>query len=206
MVSSIQEDKRGKFIEYKEVKYRLWVKRDLYCSQVGGQQRFLHRVLWETLKAPIPKGYAVVPKTGDWHNFDISNWVCDNHAKLNGKLFESVNECRLHNGVKYYKRTDGYYQNKSSNEFLHRAVYRDCVGAIPEGYHVHHLDHDKENNDSSNLQCISASNHSEHHAKTNCWVGSEGNKMQLIEAGKKAAEIRRGSKRVSTVSGYEYKK
>jgi hypothetical protein len=61
-------------------------------------------------------------------------------------------------------------------------------GEIPENHHIHHKDKDKSNNSIDNLELLSASEHSKHHAKENEWVGSESNKNQLREAGKKSAE------------------
>jgi len=36
-------------------------------------------------------------------------------------------------------------------DYEHRAVYRRFYGPIPKGYHVHHIDADKGNNDPKNL-------------------------------------------------------
>lgn len=50
-------------------------------------------------------------------------------------------------------------------DYLHRDVYRDHHGPIPDGYHVHHVDHDPDNNDPSNLAVISPSDHARHHGE-----------------------------------------
>ena len=65
-----------------------------------------------------------------------------------------------------YKRKDGYYQISSGinqGKLLHRLIYEEVFGPIPEGFHVHHLDNDKENNDPSNMILLSKSNHHKLH-------------------------------------------
>jgi len=48
-------------------------------------------------------------------------------------------------------------------EFLHRRVFEDNYGPIPEGFHVHHIDGDPSNNDPSNLVAVSRKDHSRLH-------------------------------------------
>ena len=50
------------------------------------------------------------------------------------------------------------YFNRSG-KLLHRAVWEFYHGAIPRGYHVHHIDEDTGNNDISNLECLPAEQH-----------------------------------------------
>ena len=42
---------------------------------------------------------------------------------------------------------------------IHRLVYETFVGAIPKGYHVHHIDGNKQNNRVDNLMVLSESDH-----------------------------------------------
>ena len=57
-----------------------------------------------------------------------------------------------------------YYQHKGKR--LHRAVWEHHNGAIPDGYHVHHKDGDRSNNDITNLLLLQGSDHlSEHMSK-----------------------------------------
>ena len=52
------------------------------------------------------------------------------------------------------KRKDGYYQISSGEhkgKLLHRLVYESNYGNIPNGFCIHHLDGDKENNAPQNL-------------------------------------------------------
>lgn len=46
---------------------------------------------------------------------------------------------------------------------MHRQVWEDHFGEIPKGFHVHHKDGNTLNNDISNLECITAKKHREHH-------------------------------------------
>ena len=53
------------------------------------------------------------------------------------------------NGVVYYKCGE-YYQRKGIR--LHREVWKYHNGEIPKGYHVHHIDSNKNNNSIDNLE------------------------------------------------------
>lgn len=45
----------------------------------------------------------------------------------------------------------------------HRYIYEQIHGNITRGYHIHHRDHNFNNNDPENLQCLSGSVHSRNH-------------------------------------------
>ena len=65
-----------------------------------------------------------------------------------------------------YQRKDGYYQISSGanqGKLLHRLIYEENFGSIPNGFCIHHLDNDKNNNDPSNLILMSKSNHHKLH-------------------------------------------
>lgn len=64
------------------------------------------------------------------------------------------------NGIVYREIKEGHYTGEVR---LHREVYKYCVGDIPEGYDIHHIDRDKANNTSNNLQCLSRSAHRKLH-------------------------------------------
>ena len=71
---------------------------------------------------------------------------------------------RLHrrnfNGNTYTLRNNGYYGKTSGNRSLmHRDVWEFHNGSIPDGYDIHHIDHDKTNNDISNLELYTKSEH-----------------------------------------------
>ena len=65
-----------------------------------------------------------------------------------------------------HQRTDGYIQITSGpykGKLLHRLIYEEVYGSIPEGFCIHHLDNDKTNNNPSNLILMSKSNHHKLH-------------------------------------------
>ena len=64
----------------------------------------------------------------------------------------------------------GYYQIKSRkegnhNKYLHRLIFEEFYGEIPNGYHVHHKDENPSNNCILNLQLVKADNHRTIHHK-----------------------------------------
>lgn len=72
----------------------------------------------------------------------------------------------VYNGLKYRRdKHTGYYLNAKTHKRLHVAVYENEVGAIPKGYHVHHVDHDKNNNAPENLRAIAPAEHEILHGK-----------------------------------------
>ena len=57
----------------------------------------------------------------------------------------------------------GYYLNSTIRKRLHRYVFEKMHGEIPKGYHVHHADHNKENNEPDNLMLLTGSQHEKLH-------------------------------------------
>lgn len=60
------------------------------------------------------------------------------------------------------KRTGYYLSSKpigNRRKRLHVYMWERDHGDIPEGYHVHHKDHDKRNNEPSNLEILTRSEH-----------------------------------------------
>lgn len=64
-------------------------------------------------------------------------------------------------------RTDREYFVRSRSgggvEYLHREVWRHHHGDIPSGHHIHHIDGNCQNNDISNLECLTPKEHMAHH-------------------------------------------
>lgn len=53
-----------------------------------------------------------------------------------------------------------FYDGKKWHSIrIHRCVYETFVGEIPKGYHIHHIDEDKQNNNVNNLKLMNASDH-----------------------------------------------
>jgi hypothetical protein len=72
------------------------------------------------------------------------------------------------NGKHYYLHTGERYFSKGVSgggcKRLHQVVYEHFNGKIPDGYHVHHKDHNPVNNDIDNLGVMPASEHLSLHA------------------------------------------
>ena len=64
-------------------------------------------------------------------------------------------------GVSYYY-CGSYYQRKGRR--LHRVVWEYHNGEIPNGYHIHHKDADRHNNNLSNLELVLGKEHLQNHA------------------------------------------
>lgn len=57
-----------------------------------------------------------------------------------------------------------YFQHKGKR--LHRIVWEYHNGPVPKGYHIHHVDGDRSNNNIENLTCITARDHESQHSQT----------------------------------------
>lgn len=72
-----------------------------------------------------------------------------------------------YDGEKFWIQTSGrYYQSgrKNSKErLLHRRIWMDQFGPIPEGFAVHHKDHNWRNNKISNLELMPVAQHAREH-------------------------------------------
>ena len=79
------------------------------------------------------------------------------------------------NGYKYTKQRNGYWYrtlNRAEQEqrgvkriSLHREVWEKQNGKIQKGFHIHHKDHNKDNNNISNLELIEEKEHLSKHTK-----------------------------------------
>lgn len=63
-------------------------------------------------------------------------------------------------GIKFTLRNHGYYAATTGDrELMHRYVWRKYRGDIPENHDIHHVDHNRANNDVTNLELYSKSDH-----------------------------------------------
>ena len=74
--------------------------------------------------------------------------------------------CQEFGGVKFYRC--GYYfssQRKSQigSKRLHRIVWQHFNGPIPKGFHIHHKDTNRSNNQIENLELLDAKTHLSNH-------------------------------------------
>lgn len=73
----------------------------------------------------------------------------------------------IYNNQKFTLRNNGYYgRTNGKREMLHRYKYEKEVGKIPNGWDIHHIDHNRLNNDIDNLVAMPKSIHA--------WLFSEG--------------------------------
>ena len=69
-------------------------------------------------------------------------------------------------GLKFTRDEDtNYYLNSAIGERLHRYIWKHYKGDIPEGYHIHHINGDRLNNDIDNLKLVKAEEHARIHGK-----------------------------------------
>ena len=65
---------------------------------------------------------------------------------------------------KSWHRRSYFMATTAPRTYLHRDIYEHEHGPLPEGMHVHHMDHDPLNNSISNLVAITAAEHAALHA------------------------------------------
>lgn len=69
-------------------------------------------------------------------------------------------------GLSFVQSGRPYYYCSTKRKYLHRYLWEKEHGKIPEGYEIHHKDHNSANNALENLELISAEEHRILHSKT----------------------------------------
>lgn len=82
----------------------------------------------------------------------------------------TISKYAIFNDIKFIKNKSYYRALKNdkceAGDSLHNVVYEYYYTKIPNGYVIHHIDFNKDNNDISNLQMLSNSDHVKlHHEK-----------------------------------------
>lgn len=95
--------------------------------------------------------------------FSMSRQAVFERLKRNGVELRSkkVYPFIVYDGIKFTPSGYGYYRatSRTGHISLHRYKYEKEVGKIPFDYDIHHKDGNKQNNELSNLECISKSDH-----------------------------------------------
>lgn len=68
---------------------------------------------------------------------------------------------KMNNGYRYFSL---FKDKVEYRDTIHRIVYRTFLGPIPEGYDVHHKNHNREDNRIENLELIKKSEHCKMHS------------------------------------------
>jgi hypothetical protein len=82
--------------------------------------------------------------------------------KRRGYKLRAKNErpYQMLDGIKFTLRDHGYYASSTGDrKLMHRYVWEKYNGPIPDGYDVHHVDHNRANNDINNLEIYTKSEH-----------------------------------------------
>jgi len=81
----------------------------------------------------------------------------------------------------YYRTVSGYFQTSGAKgaRRLHRDFWESLHGPIPEGYVVHHINFDRANNYSSNLELKPNNEHSRIHSSKH-WTERKANPLQKV--------------------------
>lgn len=85
-------------------------------------------------------------------------------------MINYINDYAIVNGIKFKRdNKTGYYLSTinidNKRKRLHRYIWELFNGDIPKGYDIHHKDHNKDNNDISNLELLLKEQHREIHKK-----------------------------------------
>lgn len=101
-----------------------------------------------------------------------------------------MSEIKEFNG-RVYKRSgkSGKHFRCVVVHYIHRDVWEFHNGVIPDGYHIHHKDGDPENNDISNLECLSQSDHHKKHWKEDYESMSAHAKTNILTAAHRTRSV-----------------
>lgn len=100
---------------------------------------------------------------------DMNRRCVSNRLKAAGitirPLYKQRKPHRYFNGKKYRKRkADGYWYSTTVPEtYLHVDMWEYSVGPVPDKWHVHHENHNKNLNMVCNLKAMPRDKHGKHH-------------------------------------------
>lgn len=85
-----------------------------------------------------------------------------NNLKLRQKKYKPFIQI---DNLKFTINSNGYYECTTKDRLmLHNYIWENQNGKIPNGYEIHHKDFNKINNDISNLQLVTPSEHTKIHS------------------------------------------
>ena len=89
-------------------------------------------------------------------------------------------------GLKWVKKGRGYYQSTTvladgRRAWLHRYAFEREKSVIPEGWHVHHVDGNKDNNEVENLECLPPIHHASEHSEDRRAFGDSAKQLAHLE-------------------------
>lgn len=103
---------------------------------------------------------------------------------------------------KYKQKTFGNSRKSPDRAYVHRLVVEESIGRkLSSDEHVHHIDGDKSNNDISNLQLMSRSEHLRMHALEN---GLGKDRAGVEPTNKVPESIRSTLRRLRQKEGWKY--
>lgn len=109
------------------------------------------------------------------------------HVRFEGYLYTAWPNGK-NSGQRYLSRRvwDKELKRVGAIVYLHRAIWEKANGPIPEGFDIHHIDHNIYNNELSNLELINKAKHHSMHLK-------EAHNVPLEELKRRAAKARKNT-------------
>lgn len=99
----------------------------------------------------------------------------------------------FYNGVRYSENVQGYLiSSEGDGRLLHRVIWEEYYGAIPDGYVIHHKNANKKDNRIENLSLEEWGSHTAYHNSTGISYGAITCKGCGKVVKRRSSEIRRG--------------
>lgn len=118
-----------------------------------------------------PKKVCPICNTTFYPQPSLSSIVCcSNNCRY--ILRRNKNSGIEYDGMWFLLDRHGYYVNSHKRIKLHRFIWEQHNGSIPDGYIVHHIDHDKSNNEINNLCLVEWGKHTTHHMTGRKFTGA----------------------------------